>query len=145
MRPSISRVSLPSASGVPTPVGQKNAPMPAPAGAHSLGEIALWDDLEFDLARAVQRVEDIRVGLSWEGADHFPDPTGLQQGGQPDLTVARVVRDDGQILRALADEPVDVDCSAADSVIAVGAVLVAAGVASFRVRNSVTGGAMPRD
>jgi len=31
VRPSISRVSLPSASDVPTPVGQKNAPIPAPA------------------------------------------------------------------------------------------------------------------
>ena len=72
------RSSLPSASGVPTPVGQKNAPMPAPAARIRSARLPCGHDLELDPAGAVEVVEDPRVALSRERADDLADVAGLR-------------------------------------------------------------------
>ena len=51
------RASLPSASGVPKPVGGEERADAGPRGADPLGEVALRHELELDLAGAVERVE----------------------------------------------------------------------------------------
>src|SRR6202165_4306181 len=41
---------------------------------YALGEIALRHKLELDLARMIERVEDIRIGLPWKGTDDLAHP-----------------------------------------------------------------------
>ena len=77
------------------------------AGADAFGEVALRNDLELDLARAVQLVEHPGVDLSRETADHLADAAGLEQCREAGVTVAGVVRHDGQVFRALLEESVD--------------------------------------
>ena len=100
-RPSISRVSLPSASGVPTPVGQKNAPMPAPAARIRSARLPCGTSSSSISPGAVEAVEDPRVGLPRERADHLAHPALREQRGQAGVAVAGVVGDHGQVGRAL--------------------------------------------
>ena len=66
-------------------------------GAHPLGQVALRHDLEVDLARTVEPVEHIGVGLARERADDLAHPSGREQRGQPGVAVAGVVADDRQV------------------------------------------------
>ena len=81
--------------------------MPAPGRADALGEIALRHQFELDVAGAVERVEDLRVGLARKRADDLADAPRLQQRGEAGLAVAGVVVDDRQVARALRDQRVD--------------------------------------
>jgi hypothetical protein len=55
--------------------GTKERPDARPGGADPFGQVALGDQFEFDLPPAVERVEDVGVGLPRERADHLGDPT----------------------------------------------------------------------
>jgi hypothetical protein len=87
-------------------VGVKKPPMPAPAGADALGEVALRHQLELDLARAVERVEVMAVDLAGERADDLAHPLRREQRGEAGVAVAGVVVDDRQLLRALVEQGV---------------------------------------
>ena len=67
----MTRVSLPSATRVPTPVGVKKPPMPAPARADALGEGALRHQLDLDL-RSEELPLELLV-LAHVGGDHLAD------------------------------------------------------------------------
>ena len=67
--------------------------MPGAGRANPLDQIALRHDLERDLAGAVERVEDVRVGLPRERADDLPHALRLEQRRQARLAVAGVVAD----------------------------------------------------
>ena len=97
-----------SASSVPKPVGVKNAADAGAGRADPLGEVALRHQLEFDLAGAVEPVEDL-ASRAWRGNEQMILRTRprLEQRGQPGVAVARVVADDGQVGRALLKQRVD--------------------------------------
>ena len=76
-------------------------------GSHPLGQVALRNHLECDLAVPIQRVEHVRIRLPGKRTDHPADATGGQQGGQTGVAIARVVADDGQIRGAVLDQCVD--------------------------------------
>src|SRR5690606_38736834 len=76
-------------------------------GTDALGEVALRNELEFDLARAVEIVEDPRVALARKRAQDAAHLPLRQEGGEPGVTVARVVVDDGEVFRAVRDEGVN--------------------------------------
>ena len=71
------------------------------------GEVTLRHELELYLSRTISGVEVMGVGLTGEGADNLPDPSGLDQGCQPRLSVARIVVDDSEIANASRDECVN--------------------------------------
>ncbi|ABA51189.1 hypothetical protein BURPS1710b_A1553 [Burkholderia pseudomallei 1710b] len=75
--------------------------------ANPLGEVALRYQFELDLARAIQRVEHLRIGLPRKRADDLAHAPRLQQRGEARLAVAGVVVDDRQIARALRDQRID--------------------------------------
>ena len=56
-RPSMTRISLPAASSVPTPVGRIEPAEPGAAGADALDQRALRHQLELDLAREIALAE----------------------------------------------------------------------------------------
>ena len=102
-----SRASLPSASSVPTPVGEKNAPMPAPAARMRSARLPCGTSSSSISPGAVQAVEHPRVVLPRERADDLAHPPRREQRGEPGVAVAGVVVDDRQVARALLDERVD--------------------------------------
>jgi hypothetical protein len=67
----------------------------------------LRHQLELDLAGAVRLLEMVRVDLSRVRADELPDAARLEQRGDADLSVARVVVDDREVPRSLRDQRVD--------------------------------------
>src|SRR3546814_3674840 len=87
--------------------GGEDRPQPAAGGVDARGQVALRNELQLDLARLVRGVEVPRVALPRERADHFAHPLAGDQRGQPGVTVAGVVVDDGQPARAMFDERVD--------------------------------------
>src|SRR6476619_5035326 len=78
-----------------------------PGRADALGEVALRHELELDLAGAVLRVELVAVVLPRERADDPAHPARADQRRQPDVAVAGVVVDDGEVARAALDERLD--------------------------------------
>ena len=78
-----------------------------PGRADPLGEVALRHELELDLAGAVLRVELVAVVLPGERADDPAHPTRADERGEPDVAVAGVVVDDGEVARAALDEGLD--------------------------------------
>lgn len=75
--------------------------------ADALGQVALRHQLELELAAAVERVEDVAVGLARKAADDLAHAAGLEQRGEAGVAVAGVVVDHRQVARALLDEAVD--------------------------------------
>src|SRR3546814_491920 len=76
-------------------------------GADALGQVALRHQFQFDLAAAVQAVEDLRIDLARERADDLAHAARAQQRGQAGGAVAGVVVDDGEVFRALFEQGVD--------------------------------------
>src|SRR5882672_8685050 len=76
-------------------------------GAHALRERPLRHELQLDLARAVEALEDVAVGQARVRAHDFAYAPGLEQGCDADFAVAGIVVDDGQVLRPLRDQRVD--------------------------------------
>ena len=76
-------------------------------GADALGQVALRNQFEFELATAVKGVEHVAVGLPRKTADDLAHAAGLEQRRQSGVTVAGIVVDHGKVLRALLDQPVD--------------------------------------
>src|SRR5690606_29263779 len=68
---------------------------------------ALGHELEFDLAGAVEPVEDPRVALAGEGAHDLAHGPRVEQGGEARVAVAGVVVDDREVTRPAGDERVD--------------------------------------
>src|SRR5262252_9039786 len=64
-------------------------------------------ELELDFPRAIRLLEMVRVDLARIRADELADAPRLEQRGDPDLAVAGVVVDDGEVARALRDQRVD--------------------------------------
>ena len=98
-RPSMTRVSLPSAICVPTPVGREEAADAAAAGADALGQRALRVELDLQLAREELALE--LLVLPHVAGDHLLDLLRLEQDAQAQLGRAAVVGDDGEALHAL--------------------------------------------
>jgi hypothetical protein len=69
-----------------------------------LGQRALRNQLELDLADPVQLVEDIRVRLPRERADDLACLARGQQRGQADVAIARVIADDRQVPDTAAEQ-----------------------------------------
>ena len=92
MRPLSVRVSLPSAGT---------------GGLDANREIALRHELELDPAGVVERIEHVRIRLARERADDLAHASGLEQRGQTNVAVARIVVDDGQLARAARDQRID--------------------------------------
>src|ERR1051326_5973375 len=76
-------------------------------GANALGERALGNELELDLARAVLRVEVPRVRLPRKRAQDFAHALRLDERRKPGVAVACIVIDDRQVARALRDQSFD--------------------------------------
>ena len=82
MRPSNSRVSLPSATTVPTPVGVKNAGMPAPPARMRSASVPCGRQLDLELARrgtaarrsCSRRRSSTTIFLTWPLASRSPSP-----------------------------------------------------------------------
>ena len=72
----------------------------------AFGQVALGYHLQLHFPGPVQLVKHIGVGLARERANHLGDPSGLEQCGQADFTVAGVVTDDGQVASARGNDPV---------------------------------------
>ena len=100
-------VSLPSARGVPKPVGVKKPPMPGAGRADPLGQVALRHQLELDLARAVRGVEAPRVHLARERADDLAHPAPRISAASAVLAVARVVVHDGEVAAPCSSSALD--------------------------------------
>jgi len=62
-------------------VGVKSADAGA-SGADALGQVALRHQFQFQLARAIQRVEDVGIGLARKRADDLAHLPALEQRGQ---------------------------------------------------------------
>src|SRR5690606_33491191 len=75
-------------------------------GADAFGEVALGHEPEFDLAGAVEPVEDPRVALAGDGAHDLAHGPRVEQGGEARVAVAGVVVDDREVTRPAGDERV---------------------------------------
>jgi hypothetical protein len=80
---------------------------PSATRADPLGERALGDELELDLAAVVELGEHRRVRGARERAHDLRHAAGLQQRGQSDLSASGVVADDREAPCALVDERMD--------------------------------------
>ena len=95
MRPSISRVSLPSARIGAVAGGREEAADAGAGGADALGQVALRHQLQLDLAGAVERRRSAGES-TWRGKQQMILRTrpGGEQRGQAGVAVAGVVVDD---------------------------------------------------
>src|SRR5882672_9185109 len=75
--------------------------------AHALGEGPLRNDLELDLPGAVGLLEMVRIDLPRIRAEELAHAPGFEERRDPDLAVAGVVVDDGQVFRPLCDQRID--------------------------------------
>ena len=98
-RPSMTRVSLPSATRVPTPAGRVEAADARAARADALGERALRAELDLELAGEELLLEDLV--LADVARDHLLDLPGLEQHAEPEVGGPAVVGDDGEVLDPL--------------------------------------------
>ncbi len=87
--------------------GREEAADAGAGGADALGQVALRHQFQLQLARAVQRVKDVGIGLARERADDLAHLPVFQQGGQARIAIARIVVDDDEVARALGDQAVD--------------------------------------
>ena len=83
-------------------------------GTHAFGEGALRDDLQLDLAGAIEAFEHHRIGGARERADDLADTPELHQACQSDVADASVVGRDDEVGGALLDQSVDQRVGLAD-------------------------------
>src|SRR5689334_6485603 len=76
-------------------------------GADAFGEVALRNQLELELAGAVEAVEVVAVDLARERADDLANAPCREQRGEPGVAVAGIVVDDREVLRPLLEQRAD--------------------------------------
>ena len=88
---------------MPAPAGREEGGDAGAAGAHPLGERALRDELDLELAGQELPLE--LLVLADVGGDHLPDLAVCSRMPEAAVVDAAVVGDDGQVLRRrCADE-----------------------------------------
>src|SRR6218665_839312 len=100
------------ASSVPNPAGGEwgGGEEGAETGTgcrRPLGQIALRNQLQLDLAAPVEIVKDPGVGLPGKAADDLAHTARLEQCGDAHIAIARVVVHDSQLACTLLDETVN--------------------------------------
>ncbi len=76
-------------------------------GADALGQRALGNELQFQLARPVQIIKRIGARLAWERAHHLAHLAAQHQLADAHAAAACVVADDGEVFGALGHQRVD--------------------------------------
>lgn len=66
-----------------------------PCRLNTRREVPLRNQLQLDFAAAIEVIENLRVNLPRERADHFAHPPGFQQRRQSHFAIARIVVDNG--------------------------------------------------
>ncbi len=101
------RLSLPVADARSGRDAREEAADAGAAGADALAQRALRHELQFDLPRAIDGLEHVRVGGARIGADDFAHPALADEHGDAALAGAGVVGDDGELARALRGQGLD--------------------------------------
>ena len=73
-------------------------------GADALGQIALGDEFELNLAAVVKAIKNVGVGLPGKAANDLSHPTRFEESSHAVLAVARVVVDHRQVPRTLLNQ-----------------------------------------
>ena len=67
--------------------------------ANAFGQITLWNEFQFELARAVQTVEHITICLAGKTANQFVDAASFENRCQTSIAIACVVIHQSEVTR----------------------------------------------